>query len=164
LRLPKRLFQIYTLAHSDGLNTELWDIGCDHSLLARINMREGRFSNVYCVDKSKSSLKKLLNDTNYMDLKTITLVESDGCDLDWKMVRGAVVIAGVGGNTVLKVVQSCPESYRNRITWVLNPFTSVDKFLKEIVQFLPGRNVETFEIKENGRIRFIFRILPIVPS
>ncbi len=99
-----------------------------------------------------------------MDLKTITLVESDGCDLDWKMVRGAVVIAGVGGNTVLKVVQSCPESYRNRITWVLNPFTSVDKFLKEIVQFLPGRNVETFEIKENGRIRFIFRILPIVPS
>lgn len=164
MRIPKRLFQIYTLAHSDGLNTELWDIGCDHSLLARINMREGKFSSVYCVDKSKSSLEKILNDAKHVDLKTITLIESDGCMLDWKMVKGTVVIAGVGGNTVLKVVESCPEKYRARITWVLNPFTSVEKFLKEIVQFLPERTIETIEAKENGRIRFIFRILPIVRS
>jgi len=164
LKIPRRLFQIYTLAHGDGLSTELWDIGCDHSLLARINMREGKFSNVYCVDKSKASLEKILNETKHVDLKSITLIESDGCNIDWKLVKGTVVIAGVGGNTVLKVVQSCPEAYRACITWVLNPFTSVEKFLKEIVQLMPNRNIEMFEAKEKGRLRLIFRILPIVRS
>lgn len=164
MRIPKRLFQLYTLANCDGLSTELWDIGCDHSLLARINVHEGKFARVSCVDKSKSSLEKILNETQEIDLGCIVLIEADGCDLDWKMVNGTVVIAGVGGNTVLKVIKSCPERHRRRINWVLNPFTSVEKFLQEIVQFLPDSQRETYEAKENGRTRFIFRYRAVVRS
>lgn len=153
MKIPKRLFQIYTLAQGDTL----WDIGCDHSLLARINLREKKFKKVYCVDKSKASLEKISQSIRILDPARVELIQSDGCLLDWKTVSGTVVIAGVGGNTVLKVVESCPEIYRKRITWVLNPFTSVDKFSKEIVRFLPETPAETFEAKESGRIRLIFR-------
>jgi len=155
LKTNKRLIQIYTLAQGDAL----WDIGCDHSLLALMNLREKKFSKVYCVDKSKSSLEKINQKIRVIDPLRIEVIQSDGCLLNWKDVSGTVVIAGVGGNTVLKVVESCPEKYRKRLTWVLNPFTSVDKFLKEIVQFLPETSMERYEAKENGRVRHIFRYL-----
>lgn len=153
MKIPKRLFQIYSLAEGN----ELWDIGCDHSLLARINLQEKKFSKVYCVDKSKSSLAKIINETGAVDRDRIVLVQTDGCLLDWSNVHGTVVIAGVGGNTVIKVVQSCPEPYRRKLTWVLNPFTSVDRFLIEMVQYLPDVAPQRFEAKENGRTRYIFR-------
>tara|TARA_B110001454_G_scaffold219201_1_gene251897 strand:- start:42661 stop:43137 length:477 start_codon:yes stop_codon:yes gene_type:complete len=153
LRIPKRLFQIYTLAQGDTL----WDIGCDHSLLALINLREKKFSKVYCVDKSKASLEKISQTMRILDPSRIGLVLSDGCLLNWEEVKGTVVIAGVGGNTVLKVLASCPDNIRDRLTWVLNPFTSVDKFTKEIGRFLPETRMECFEAKEKGRVRRIFR-------
>lgn len=153
MKTTKRLIQIYNLAQGDAL----WDIGCDHSLLALMNLKEKKFSKVYCVDKSKSSLEKINQKIRVIDPSRIEVIQSDGCLLDWNAVSGTVVIAGVGGNTVLKVVESCPEEYRRRLTWVLNPFTSVDKFLKEIVQFLPEAAMERYETKENGRIRQIFR-------
>lgn len=153
MKSSNRLIQIYNLAQGDAL----WDIGCDHSLLALINLREKKFSKVYCVDKSKSSLEKISQKMRLIDPSRIVLTESDGCLLNWKDVTGSVIIAGVGANTVLKVVESCPEKYRKRLTWVLNPFTSVDKFLKEIARFLPETPMERHEAIENGRLRLIFR-------
>ncbi|OYZ20102.1 MAG: hypothetical protein B7Y39_11295 [Bdellovibrio sp. 28-41-41] len=142
LKTTKRLIQIYTLAQGDAL----WDIGCDHSLLALMNLREKKFSKVYCVDRSKSSLEKINQKIRVIDPLRIEVIQSDGCLLNWEDVSGTVVIAG-----------SCPEKYRKRLTWVLNPFTSVDKFLKEIVQFLPETVMERYETKENGRVRQIFK-------
>lgn len=151
MKIPNRIYQIYTLAQGDYL----WDIGCDHSLLARINLRENKFSRVYCVDKSKASLRKIENSIRAIDSNRVVLLQSDGCHLNWGAVSGTVVIAGVGGNTILKVVRSCPEFYRQKLTWVLNPFTSVDKFSEEIARILFGLP-KKFEVIEKGRTRYIF--------
>ncbi|MBL7544145.1 MAG: tRNA (adenine(22)-N(1))-methyltransferase TrmK [Bdellovibrionaceae bacterium] len=153
MKNPKRLQRIYELA--DG--PELWDIGCDHSLLARINAKVKKFSMVYCVDKSKASLNKILNEAKDLDFQTIKLVCADGCDLNWPDVSGSVVIAGVGGNTVINIVTSCPIKFRKKITWILNPFTSVDKFVKEIEHLFPNVDFERISIQEKSRECFIFK-------
>lgn len=157
MKVPKRLIQIYEMA--DG--PELWDIGCDHSLLAEINSKRGRFSKVYCVDKSKSSLEKILKSSSaIIDSSKTILVHADGCDLEWAKVSGSVVIAGVGGHTVLKVVRSCPEPYRQRLTWIMNPFTSVDIFLNQITSLLPAPSPQGTDVLENGRHRIIYKWAP----
>ena len=154
--MTKRLIQIFELA--DG--KELWDIGCDHSLLAKINLREKKFSYVYCVDKSKASLEKIYSGKSgrlRLDPENIVLIEADGCDLDWSEVAGSVVIAGVGANTVLKIVGSCPEKHRKKLTWILNPFSSIDKFQKEIVNLLSSEDLQIHEVQENSRKRYIYK-------
>jgi tRNA A22 N-methylase len=153
LRIPKRLSRIYELAEGK----ELWDIGCDHSILAQINLDEKKFSIVHCVDKSKLSLNKIIQSVPFEKRGNVNLINSDGCDIDWSQVRGSVVIAGVGGHTVLKVVASCPIEIRKKIVWILNPFTSVDLFIKEIAELLPGSTIQKHEMKEAGRDRAIFK-------
>ncbi len=135
----------------------LWDIGCDHSILAKINQKQGRFMTVYCVDKSINSLDKINLSRGAIDNSKTKLIHSDGCDLDWKQVSGSVVIAGVGGNTVIKVVASCPKEKREELTWIMNPFTSVDKFLKEIPNLFPHSELVSTKVIEKKRERTIYK-------
>ena len=95
-----------------------------------------------------------------INLQNIILIQSDGCDLDWNSVNGSVVIAGVGGNTILKIVNSCPIKLRSKLTWILNPFTSVEKFDIEISKALPVFNSKKVEVIESGRIRWIYKFSP----
>ncbi len=141
---------------------ELWDIGCDHSLLAKMNLKERKFSKVYCVDKSKASLEKLYSGKSgrlRINPENIVLMNLDGCELDWSKVKGSVVIAGVGAHTVLKIVTSCPPTERHRLIWVLNPFNSLEKFQKEIVQLLPNADMKVVEVLDSSRIRYIFKMV-----
>lgn len=160
MKATKRLIRIFELAQGDTL----WDIGCDHSLLSKINLKQKKFSKVYCVDKSKSSLEKIYSGKSgrlRLNPENIVLIQADGCDLDWSAVTGSVVIAGVGANTVLKIVASCPEVFRKNLVWILNPFTSIEKFQMEIKSLLDASKLQVFEIVENGRIRFIFKWSPL---
>lgn len=156
MKTNKRLILIYDLAEGK----ELWDIGSDHSLLAKINLKEKKFSKVYCVDKSAASLEKIYSGKSgrlRLNPENIVLIHADGCDLEWENVRGSVVIAGVGANTILKIVSSCPELYRERLTWIMNPFTSVNKFQQEIAELLCQAELNKFEIVENMRTRYIYK-------
>lgn len=153
MKLPKRLHLLYDLAEGD----ELWDIGCDHSLLARINLRERRFSTVFCVDKSKNSLNKIQSNEKYTSELSVVLIHCDGCHLDWDKVQGSVVIAGVGGNTVIKIIQSCPVKKRRQLVWLLNPFTSVERFVTASSQLFDEVPLQKFETIENGRTRSVYK-------
>lgn len=153
MKLPKRLHLLYELAEG----AFLWDIGCDHSILAQINLKEKKFSTVYCVDKSINSLEKITSSKKAKDSGSIVLIHSDGCDLNWEKVQGTVVIAGVGGNTVLKILESCPTEKRYQLVWVMNPFTSIDKFIENSKSLLDGAEFEKTEVSENGRIRTVFK-------
>lgn len=153
MKIPKRLAQLYQLAEGP----ELWDIGCDHALLARINQKEKKFSTVYCVDKSKNSLGKILNIRQTVNMSSIVLIHSDGCLLDWATVKGTVVIAGVGGNTILKVIGSCPPDIRSRLVWLLNPFTSEEKFLQNALFLFDAKPIQKQDSIEKGRVRSIYK-------
>ncbi len=153
--MTKRLIKIFELAEGK----ELWDIGCDHSLLAKINLNEKKFECVYCVDKSKSSLEKIYSGKSgrlRLNPENIVLIEADGCTLEWPLVNGTVVIAGVGANTILKIVEACPESYRSKLTWIMNPFSSIDKFQQEIEKLLSSE-IQKYEVEENKRTRYIYK-------
>lgn len=159
MKATKRLIQIFELAEGE----ELWDIGCDHSILAKINLKQKKFATVYCVDKSKSSLEKIYSGKSgrlRLNPENIKLIQSDGCNLDWPAVKGAVVIAGVGANTVLKIVSSCPQIYRMNLTWVMNPFTSIDKFECDIKSLLLETQLSKTEVIESGRQRIIYKWSP----
>lgn len=159
----------------------VWDICCDHSQIALINLFEKKIETVYCVDKSKESLEKIKSHTlfellsesnsnspeyikvkkeNLKSLDSIVLLVKDGCDLDWTQVSGCIVIAGVGTHTALAIVASCPMEKRKELVWILNPFNYEEKFKAGIKSLLNTFSQQEFDFIEEGRNRKIFYFSP----
>lgn len=177
MKFSQRIKFIYDLIPSKTV----WDICCDHSQLALINLFEKKLDTVYCVDKSKESLEKIKShsvyellthsDTSlpdYLKIKkenlkssdSIVLIAKDGCDLDWSQVAGSVVIAGVGTHTALAIVGSCPLEKRKEIVWILNPFNYENKFRSGIEHLLTNFSLTEYDFIEEGRNRKIFYFSP----
>lgn len=159
----------------------VWDICCDHSQIALINLFEKKLDTVYCVDKSKDSLEKIKSHSvfellthsdqslpAYLKIKkdnlkssdSIVLIVIDGCDLDWSQVTGSVVIAGVGTHTALAIVESCPTEKRKELIWILNPFNYEEKFRSGIKNLLINFSLTEYDFVEDGRNRKIFYFSP----
>ncbi len=177
MKFSQRIKFIYDLIPTKVV----WDICCDHSQLALINLFEKKLDTVYCVDKSKDSLEKIKSHSvyelltqsdkslpGYLKLKkenlkssdSIVLIVKDGCDLDWPQVHGCVVIAGVGTHTALSIVASCTLDKRKELIWILNPFNYEDKFKMGINQLLTNFSLTEYDFTEDGRNRKIFYFSP----
>ncbi len=161
-----RIQKIYSLCEGPFI----WDICCDHSLIAILNLKENRFQKVYCVDKSFQSLEKTKKHLAEIKLSThshrkdlisekIEIQCIDGTLLDWEKINGSVIIAGVGSHTCLKIIKSCPEYKRTELTWILNPFNYLDLFRTEIKKlFSETVSLEEHNVQENSRERVIFKL------
>ncbi|NUM58926.1 MAG: tRNA (adenine(22)-N(1))-methyltransferase TrmK [Bdellovibrionaceae bacterium] len=161
-----RIQKIYSLC--EGLF--IWDICCDHSLIAILNLKENRFQKVYCIDKSFQSLEKTKKHLEKIKLfnhyirednisEKIEIQCIDGSLLNWEKVTGSVIIAGVGSHTCLKIIKSCPESKRADLTWILNPFNYLDLFRTEIKKlFSETVSLEEHTVIESSRERVIFKL------
>ncbi len=123
----------------DGPATELWDIGCDHGLLGLTAVVSGRVRRVHLVDPAISvieNLRSTLNSPKYKDWwreheARVQLVLARGEDVIGD-ARGAIVIAGIGGETMVKIL----EHVQSFECLVLNPVSHVD----EAQAFLESRN------------------------
>lgn len=165
MKASKRINLIYSLCRGDFI----WDICCDHSQVALINLKQKKFKTVYCVDKSKDSLDKIKVHPIYQailkQLETpekmnsfIQLIYSDGTKLNWDQVSGSVIIAGVGSHTLISIIKSCPLEIRNKLVWVLNPFNHLENTKKELGNLFPSKKVEELSFKEGNRERPILYV------
>lgn len=175
MKFSQRIKFIYDL-----IDTPIaWDICCDHSQLALINLFQKKLDQVYCVDKSKESLDKIKDNSIYellnlkkeefppftklepeklKSLDSIILIHKDGCQLDWSQVNGSVIIAGVGTHTALSIIESCPKEKRKDLQWILNPFNYESKFKKGIEELLKDFTMIEHNFHEEQRNRKVFKL------
>ena len=105
MRAQKRLRVIADLINDN--NCVVADIGADHGYLSKMLIEEGRAKKVFATDISASSLDKtnvLIKKYNLAD-KIETRV-GDGLKPIKDEVVDVVVIAGMGGNEIIKILQA----------------------------------------------------------
>lgn len=156
IKLPLRLQTVFDLS----TGPDLWDIGCDHGLLALYNCTERKFSHVYCVDRSPAAIEQLRGKFQSPSAEElVSIIHSDGCHIDWNQVQGTVSIAGVGTHTVLKIVESAPPEIRHRLTWVLAPQNYPGRFFDGLESLFPPEFArDQVQIQEGPRRRLVVRV------
>lgn len=160
--LSDRLTKIFDCAQGD----ELWDVGCDHGLLAAYNIFTRKFQRVICVDRSAIIIENLPNRFMHQyripleNMQSITFLNQDGRDLDWKNVRGSVVIAGVGSLTIESILRAAPNEDRQRLHWIVVPQDGPESLMQKKECFFNHQNIQTYEVKESRRTKTIMHFSP----
>lgn len=161
--LSARLSKVFECASG----RELWDIGCDHGLLALHNVFAQKFQRVVCVDKSNHIMSRLPIKfrTTYRipeeRLHSIHFLEKDGCDLDWTLPEGTVAIAGVGSLTIHSIINSAPTEHRWRLNWVVVPQDGPEFLLERWQNLFPDHfQLSMHEVLEGPRRRTVMHLHP----
>lgn len=105
ISLDKRL-----RATLDQINVRnLADIGCDHGKLAVASLIEGRAEFVYAVDISEKSLQKAKDLAKVAGVSNINFICANGFDGIGDNQIDAAVIAGMGGNEIVSILNNIPK-------------------------------------------------------
>lgn len=136
MRNLKRIRAIATLINDKDKTVA--DIGADHGYLTKVLIEENRAKAVIATDISKASLEKTANlAKKYGFLDKIFLKAGDGLKILNKGEAQIVVIAGMGGNEIIKILEE-------------NTDKTFDKFIFQPMQ--NTINLREYLIKHNYEI------------
>lgn len=136
MRNLKRIRAIATLINDKDKTVA--DIGTDHGYLTKVLIEENRAKAVIATDISKASLEKTANlAKKYGFLDKILLKVGDGLKILNKGEAQIVVIAGMGGNEIIKILEE-------------NTDKTFDKFIFQPMQ--NTINLREYLIKHNYEI------------
>lgn len=136
MRNLKRIRAIATLINDKDKTVA--DIGADHGYLTKVLIEENRAKAVIATDISKASLEKTANlAKKYGFLDKIFLKVGDGLKTLNKGAAQIVVIAGMGGNEIIKILEE-------------NTDKTFDKFIFQPMQ--NTINLREYLIKHNYEI------------
>ncbi len=136
MRNLKRIRAIATLINDK--DKIVADIGADHGYLTKVLIEENRAKAVIATDISKASLEKTANlAKKYGFLDKIFLKVGDGLKILNKGEAQIVVIAGMGGNEIIKILEE-------------NTDITFDKFIFQPMQ--NTINLREYLIKHNYEI------------
>lgn len=136
MRNLKRIRAIATLINDK--DKIVADIGADHGYLTKVLIEENRAKAVIATDISKASLEKTANlAKKYGFLDKILLKVGDGLKILNKGEAQIVVIAGMGGNEIIKILEE-------------NTDKTFDKFIFQPMQ--NTINLREYLIKHNYEI------------
>jgi tRNA A22 N-methylase len=170
VRLSPRLQAMYDLAK--GPET-LWDVGCDHGLLAAYNSWSGDFKKVVCVDRSANVIQKLPirfskeYGMNQEQMANIELLCCDGADIPWDRVDGSLVMGGVGCLNIINVLDAAPLDVFGRVKMAFCPQDGpalLEDYLNDhLLKWQAGTPTRALQLVsqvviERGRKRTIFAL------
>lgn len=101
------------------------DVGCDHGYLGIYLLEKGLADSVIAMDLRQEPLRRAKN--NAARFGTAGRMHFYVCDGLQALGQGSVdtvVCAGLGGDTIAKILDDCPWSDDENITWILQPQTS----------------------------------------
>lgn len=125
LRLDRRLRDLVDCI--DG--SAVADVGCDHGKVSVAALVEGRANKVIACDVSQKSLKKAVDLARGLGVKNIEFRAGDGLSVISDGEVDQVVIAGMGGREIMKILAHMPKGIKKL---VLSP----QKNVIELRQFL----------------------------
>lgn len=157
-QLPPRLQFI----HDNLIPGEpVWDFCCDHGFVGLSAYKSGKFPEIYFVDQVSSIMEKLsrrFDEKFYRveqntQVRFLTLPGEEVKDV----LKGTVVIAGVGGIAIHKIVKNLHEQSLLKATrLILGPQRDEQKLEEMLCQMLDSDykicNVD-YRIEERGRTR-----------
>jgi tRNA (adenine22-N1)-methyltransferase len=127
-KLSDRLKALADLV-DDGVSVA--DIGTDHGLLPVYFAQEGTYRRIIATDKSAASLdsaRRLAIKKNVAE--SIKFVVTSGLDGISPTEVDTIIIAGLGGETILSILKDTPWTNRKKINLILQPQSKTDMLLR----------------------------------
>lgn len=101
------------------------DVGCDHGYLGIYLLREGLADFVMAMDLRHEPLQRAkVNAARFGTASRMRFYVCDGLQALEQGSVDTVVCAGLGGDAIAKILDDCPWSNDETITWILQPQTS----------------------------------------
>lgn len=133
--LPKRLLAAASFVERGSV---IADVGCDHGLLPHYLIKSGISDFAYLIDKNKGPLLRAGENTERYGLSDkCALVLSDGLKSLPEYIAGgdlkggfpdAVIITGMGGPLILRILDETPEVIRENVrSWILSPQSLIEE-------------------------------------
>ena len=130
IKLSKRL----KIIHDMVPNSVVADIGSDHGKLMIALVQSGKVTKGFAVENKEGPFERLRSNLiRYKVNDKITPLFSDGIK-DITRDVATIVIAGMGGQTIVKILKDHPEKLVSVQTIIIDAHTSVPLARKEICQ------------------------------
>ncbi len=108
------------------------DIGSDHGKLMIALFNDGRIPKGYAVENKKGPYERLLKALKEANIEEdVVPLFSDGIS-ELPISVGTVVLAGMGGDTILKILLDHKENLKHVQTIIIDAHTNTPKLRKEI--------------------------------
>lgn len=86
----------------------MWDVGCDHGLVGLRALAEGRVPFVTFVDAAPGVIERLEARIPASQRARCRTAAQKGEELDWTGADGSLVLAGLGNNTIARILSAIP--------------------------------------------------------
>ncbi|MBO4901589.1 MAG: SAM-dependent methyltransferase [Lachnospiraceae bacterium] len=106
------------------------DIGCDHGFLSIRLVEDGKAEHVIASDVNEGPIKRAREHIHTEGLDD--RIETIQCDGLSGIMADTVIIAGMGGNLMLKILRDSPESVGNATAFVLQPQSELKAFRESL--------------------------------
>ena len=133
------------------------DIGTDHAYLPVFLIREGIASFVYACDVADGPLLNAKVNIERLKAKNIELRKGDGLNAVKPQEADTFIIAGMGGDLIIKILSDCDWIKNERYELLLQPMTSVE----DLHAFLMKNG---FEIKEEQAVISAGRVYSVIKA
>ena len=133
------------------------DIGTDHAYLPVFLIKSGKHSKVFACDIGDGPLKKAAENINKSNVGGIILRKGDGLLAVEPSEVDTVVIAGMGGDLIARILAAAEWVKDSRYEFILQPMTSVEDLRQYICE--AGFYVLKEEaVKSQGRIYTVMKV------
>jgi dinuclear metal center YbgI/SA1388 family protein len=130
IKIDDRLKACADLVDATGI---VCDVGTDHAHLCVYLVQSGKCKRVIASDIVDGPLNSAEQTVKRYQLEdSISIVKSDGLkSIDLKDVSD-IIIAGMGGESILSIIKDCPQLQEEGISLVLQPMTKAPLLRKEL--------------------------------
>ena len=150
-QLPPRLAAIAELIPAD---TKLVDVGTDHGLLPIWLLQEGRIDSAIASDIRSGPLSRAKANASEKDTENIRFVLCDGLAGISPDEADTIVIAGMGGETIVSILSSAPWSLEKIL--ILQPMSRPEA-LRGFLCSSGLRICEDRLVRDNGKIYSVIK-------
>ena len=128
--LDERLLTVASLCPS---GKAFADIGTDHAMVPAFLIKKKNCPFGFASDINEMPLKKALSLTKKEGLEDkLSLFLFDGIPMEARNFAETIIIAGLGGETIAKIVKDAPELWREDVHFILQPMTKIERLRKEL--------------------------------
>lgn len=155
IKLSKRL---ETIAQYVKQDTDVIDVGTDHGYIPAYLAQNKIAKRIIATDLRTAPLKRAqLSAEEYAVQDQIEFILTDGlCGIDIKGID-TVIIAGMGGETIIKILENAPCVRKENIRFILQPQSKISELSFWLSQF----NFEIIDetlVSEDGKIYLVMLV------
>jgi len=141
IKLTKRLLTLVELIEKGA---SVADVGTDHGHLPVYLAQSGFVKRIFATDISAASLAAAQRSAKDFDIsEAITFIIAPGLDGIAPADVDTIIIAGLGGETIISIIENAPWTKNQNVTLILQPQSKIDL----LCRFLYDNGYEILQTK-----------------